>query len=621
MKENGFYENHGNVMVVGDASSVFKTIDASNADKAEGDPVLNFVNKLNEPGAYASYNIPGTGSNPNPAPVYTYGQLYITGISQTNLKGIVGQEYRQVSHGDYQQIGFPFYDKSFSTLNTELGKTFNLERRKGNEILVWNNRNVVFDNLPSLSAKIGKDYKPFAYYSVGGKTLDLSSVTRILKGRPVSDSDASEKIITLKDAGLGVNFGPGGLRDNEYGGTYKSYLQDNFYTTTGPFVNADFGRNIYQFGNPYMTNLDLSQIATAEVNGDGNNLSNIYGVRLEVSGVTYDPNKGGGSTNYKAITFPGGIVAGDTEYQVVRPLGTFVIKLTNNTTQPVFNFSTLRRFNYFPRAAATPYDVTAAKNSKSSKGSNTSTLKQLGVIGLDAAGNEVARTYYVVGNMTVSGASPDVKAQIGAFPGQSFGTWEEDRINGGYDNNNVSYWLYLNEANEDDFKGKNIKLVSYNPNIVSFKFEIKENAVLVDDNKHLLSQGEGFYYKKATEADAKPVLQNAIVAAVPGSDQGAEYDLYYGSPKNGTLGANDVAKKSSTIVAYNSELDNYFVIIDSTWKTADIQVFDMSGKLVHTASKVSSKNRYELPLQKNTAGYIVNIVSEKGEKVSTKILR
>ena len=615
MKGNAVFENHGNVMVNGNGSSdVFRTIDGSDAIKTEANGGGNFINKLNEPALFASHN----STNPLTAPVYTYGQLFVTGISQTNLTGVVDQEFRQVNHGAYQQIGLPFFGKSLSTLTTELGKTtpFNTVRYSHNEILTWDNRNVVFDNLSSLSLKAGENLKPFTYYILGGTGLDVAGTTRTLKGRPVSDAVLAEKQVKLEDAGFNVIFGVGGNNKNSYNEKYNTYLQDNFSVTGGNAWLGDFGRNFYQFGNPYLTNLDLSQIGGIETatTGDGNNLSNIYGVRLEVSGVQHNYNAGGGATTYKAITFNSGVVTGDVEYQVVRPFGAFAIKLNNNTLKPNFDFSTLRRFKYHPRNGATNYTVTSARG-----GAAGSTVKQLGIIGLDTNGNEVERTYYVVSNNTVSGASNQVKTQVGAFEGQQFGTYEEDPANGGYDNNNTSYWLYINEANENDFKGKNIKLVNYNPNVVGFKFEIRENADLVADDTHLLSQGEGFYYRKETESAIHSVLQNAVVNSVAGNQNGVEYNFYYGEPQI-TLGAGSV-KKSSTIVVYNPAKDNYFVLIDSTWKTADIQVYDMSGKLVNTVSKVSSKERYELPLNAMKAGYVVHITSDKGEKVITKILR
>lgn len=615
MKDNGLYENHGNVMVVGNSTSdVFTTVNASNVDKLEGSTVINFINKLNEPTAYNSTN----STDPATAPVYTYGQLYISGLSQGNIKGIVDQEFRQASHGAYQQMGFPFYGKSASTLNTELGKVFTTVRRSQNEILRWNNTRVVFDNLPNLAFKFGENEKPFKYYSLGALGLNVSSNTMTVKGRPVSDFLDSEKKITLENAGDLIDFGVGtGNAINEYGGRYNTYLQDGFEIAKGGTAwQGDFGRNIYQLANPYMTNLDLSQIAVNEASGDGNNLTNIYGVRLEVSGVTYNPNSGGGSTSYKAITFLTGVATGDVQYQMIRPMGTFVIKLNNNTAKPELNLSTLRRFNYYPRSSGTPYTVTSAKTGE------VSTVKQLGVIGLDANGNEVERTYYVVAPNTASGNSAAIKAQIGAFDGQLFGTYEEDPINGGYDHNHQSYWLYLNESNEEDFKGKNIKLVNYNSKIVGFKFEIRENAALVPDQTHLLEQGIGFYYKKETENDVHPILQNAVVNTVPGNyENGVEYNLYYGAPNPGVLGAGQAANNGSTIVVYNPQNDNFIVLQDRKWNAADIKVYDMSGKLVLSASKVSSATRYELPLQKTAAGYVVHITSDKGETVVTKILR
>lgn len=612
MKGNALYENHGNVMVVGNGTgSVFKTINTSNADKTEATGGGNFINKLNDPGNFATYNS-STGASVS----YTYGQLYITGIAQTAITGIVDQEFRAINHGAYQQIGMPFYGKSASTLNSELGKSFNTTRRSENEILIWNNRNVVFDNLPDLNYKFGQNAPAFAYYSIGGKGLDVSTVTRIIKGRPVSDYVVLNNEITLKDAGLGTDFGVNGSKINGYGGRYNTYVQDGFAVAMGGTIwQGDFGRNIYQLANPYLTNLDLSQIATTETGGDGNDLTNIYGVRLEVSGVQYNPNSGGGSTSYKSITYGGGSASGDVDYQVVRPLGTFVIKLRDNSDQKL-DFSTLRRFKYNIRTFDKPYDVTAKREVNKS-----STLKQLGVIGLDVNGNEVERTYYIVSDNTVSGASKNVKAQIGAIGNQLFGTYEEDALNGGYDNNNTSYWLYLNETNENDFKGKNIKLVNYNANIVSFKFELRENAVLVEDATHLLSQGEGFYYRKENEMTVHPILQNGTANSVAGVyPDGVEYNLYYGKP-SGTLDTDVAVKKSSTIVVFNPENDNYFVKFDPTWKNSTVQVFDMSGKLVHSAEKVSASGRYELPLLKTTAGYIVHITSDKGEKVVTKILR
>jgi len=611
-KGTGIVENHGNFMIQGATTDVFRNLDASGTEITTGNTGGSFVNKLNQPTAYASVN---TNSS-TATPVYTYGQLYISGLPQDKITGVVNQEYRAVSHGDYQQMGMPFYGKTVASLNAnsgaELGKTFTTTRGSKNEILYWDNTNVYFPNLPSgLNTTMGVDVSPYGYYIVGGSGLNVSTNTRTLVGRPVSDTNMT---VPLANAGANVNFGTGGSNVNPVNEKYYTYLQDGFSASAGLWT-GNFGKNIYQFGNPFMTNLDLSNLGINQVNTDGNYLSNIYGVRLENQGVQYSTGGGGGASSYKFITFGGGSLAGDVDYAMVRPYGTFVVKLNDNVTQPNLNLANLRRFNYYSRnSATTSYSVSANKN-----GTN-GTLKQLGVIGLDANGKEVARTYYIVSPTTVSGHSSTVKAQV-ITSSSSLGTFEEDPVNGGYDLNNVNYWMYINEANEVNFKGKNIKLVNYDPSIVSFKFEIRENAALVANGTHVLSAGEGFYYKKSTDANVTAAAQGDVVTA-NGTTNGVEYDLYYGAPNSGTLATSETNKSAKTMVIYNPDKDGYFVRFDPSWKTAEINVFDMSGKLILSQKGVNAKGDFDLILDKKVkVVYVVNAVSEKGERVTSKIVR
>ena len=83
IKNNAQVLNYGNVMIVGSNTDVFKTVDASNVDKTETNGGGNFINKLNDPANYASVNSPSSPS------IYTYGQLYISGLIQNNVTAIV----------------------------------------------------------------------------------------------------------------------------------------------------------------------------------------------------------------------------------------------------------------------------------------------------------------------------------------------------------------------------------------------------------------------------------------------------------------------------------------------------------------------------------------------------
>ncbi|GAB0156419.1 hypothetical protein CHRYSEOSP005_16840 [Chryseobacterium sp. Alg-005] len=614
MKGNGVIENHGNVMVSGSGTDLFKTIDASNVDKTEANGGGNFINMLNEPAAYATVNTNSSSATP----VYTYGQLYISGIPQANITGIVDQQVRQIRHGDYQQMGMPFFMKTPSTLNTELGKTFSNVRRSKNEFLYYNNANVVAVHLNDITGplKFGDAAPAHAYWMVGGTGLDLTT-TRTLKGRPVSDDGSfANAPITLQNAGAFVNFGLNGNNVNQYNEKYNTYVQDGFHMAAGGTAwQGNYGKNWYQFSNPYLTNLDLSLIGTAEAgatgNGDNINLTNIYGIRFEPTGIV--SNQGGtSSAAYQAVTFSAGVPTGNVDYLMVRPFGTFAIKLNDNSAANVLDISRLRRFNYYSRSATTDYSVTANKSATA----KTGTVKQLGIIALDADGKEVDRTYYVVYPNATTGYSANANTQFAASAFNTLGTFEEAPT-GGYDYNYTSsYWLYINEANENNFLGKNVKLVNYSSNIKFYKFEIRENAALVANGTHQLSSGVGFYYK----APNGSVMQAKQGEVVPVSN--SEYDVYYGMPNNTLATETPSVKPSRTMVIYNPEITNYIVRFDPNWKKADIEVYDMSGKLVISKKAVNTSTDFVIELDgslKNS--YVVKIVSDKGETVNTKILK
>jgi hypothetical protein len=433
--------------------------------------------------------------------------------------------------------------------------------------------------------------------------------------------------ITLQNAGKSnvgasnVVFGTNGNALNQYNEKYNTYLDDSFEFTTNPW-SGTFGQNFYQFGNPFLTNLDLANIGyTESVTGsDGNAVRNIWGIEYDPGTIVTLPSGSTYATASKVVTFlpTGDGVApaiGDVDLLVIKPMQSFKIKLRDNTAQTL-NFNTLRRFKSTARTAGVNYDVTAAKMST---GKNvTNTVKQLGVIGLDANGKELSRTYYVVSPGLTTGHQISAATSVQSSAGKNIiGTFEES-LNGGYDNNNTNYWLYINEANENNFQGKNVKLVNYYlDQVKSYKFEIRENAALIPAGAHQLSSGIGFYYK-AENGNLIEAKQGDVVAVT-----NEEANLYYGEPSNITLAVeNKAATASRTLVVYDPSITNYIVRFDPKWKKADIQVYDMSGKLVISKKAVETSRDFVIELDGSVKNsYVVKIVSDKGETVNTKILK
>ncbi|MEF9479573.1 T9SS type A sorting domain-containing protein [Chryseobacterium sp. 1B4] len=613
-KGSGLLDVHGNIMVVGSGTDAFKTIDATGSDKTDGG---NIILRLNTPASFATS---------------TYGQLYIDGLSQSNITGIVTKEYRTTRQGSgnyFQQVALPFSGKAFNSLSTELGKTFNTNRY-GNPILKWDNANAVSVTTLNL-APTSVTWDGSGYYMLKVSNNDwnpsapASGTVFNINGKPYAPYAGT---ITLQNAGKSnigasnVVFGTGGNSVNQYNEKYNTYLDDLFESTNGNNWSATFGQNIYQFGNPFLTNLDLANIGyTESVTGsDGNAVKNVWGVEYDPGTIVTLPGGSTYATGSKVVTFvtTGDGVApavGDVDNVVIKPMQSFKIKLRDNTAQTL-NFNTLRRFKSTARAAGTNYDVNAAKMSTGKTNSNT--VKQLGVIGLDANGNEISRTYYAVSPSFTTGHQISAAASVQASAGSRIiGTYEE-ALNGGYDNNHTNYWLYINEANENNFQGKNVKLVNYKlDQVKSYKFEIRENAELIPAGTHQLSSGIGFYYK-AENGNLVQVKQGDVVPVT-----NEEANLYYGEPSNITLAVDKTATGiSRTLVVYDPSVTNYIVRFDPKWKKADIQVYDMSGKLVISKKAVDASRDFVIELDGSVKNsYIVKIVSDKGETVNTKILK
>lgn len=608
-KGTGLLEVRGNVMVVGSGSDAFKTIDAGGADKTDGG---NIVLKLNNPGSYATS---------------TYGQLYIDGLSQSNVTGVVNKEYRTGKHGDgdfYQQIALPFYDKLLGSLSSELNKSFNSTRYSKNEILKWNNSTVVSETQAPWSMAT----QPFGYYMLGSNSnnLDLSNPPAANNGvyNLSGKAFANQPIVNLVNAGNGIDFGPNGTNTNSYGEKYESYLFDQYESTASSWAGS-YGKNIYQFGNPFLTNLDLSKIGYVEPGTvtDGNNITNIWGVQYSPGAVQYVNGVGSTFTNPLTMTFDPvtRIPVGDINNLIVKPMGTFIIKLRDNTPQTL-NFNTLRRFSNTARVDGTDYNVAASKVASNGSG----TVKQLGVIGLDVNGNELGRTYYVVSAHATTGHQASITNTVqAAADNNGFVTYEE-KLTGGIDPNYSSnYLLYINEANENDFLGKEIVLNSFdynNPNnpkqIVSYKFEVRENTNMIPNGAHQLSSGTGFYYKSAN-GNVEEVKQGAIIPVVSKT-----YGLYYGAPEKGSLATKEdnTLTLSRTLVVYNPAVSNYIVRFDKNWKKADIEVYDMSGKLIISKKAVDASKDFVIELDSSVkSSYVVKVVSDKGVVVNTKILK
>ena len=631
---DGVIDNFGNVMIVGGG---FKTVTSAtnNTPKTTGG---NFILRLWS-------NAAANGDIINGGTVIKYGQLYIDSQTpQAQVTGIVDKEYKDNAHGAYQQMAIPFYKKKFSELSTELNANLSGNRRNTTGILVWNNSKVRFDHfVPSdnttdilLASTTPVENKgATSYYAIGsmnfnafsgGNLNSLSTKVFTIKGVPFTGTITG----TLTGAGQNVDFGPSGKNTNYFRERYNSYLGDHWEHSTNLWT-GNYGKNIYQFGNPYLTNLNLKYL--------GKIVSNLKGVRVDPS---TDVRATGAETGGIYLSYTSGVATGDVKQAIVRPMGTFEIKLSAGTTP--LDFGQLRKFAYSPSSSDTStYNDGVTVQSKSSNGESllselselstsstakianarlsSSTVKQLGVIALDDDGKELGRTYYVVYANGVSGQPKNLTTQVTDNSKTIIGTFEESK-KGGVDEDLInSYWLYINEANENDFKGKEVPMRIYSSDVKSLAFEILENAEDIADGQERLSSGESFYI---FDGKKHVLIGNNKKISISSTD--AEFGLYYGKPAELVSQKNTIAtiqKPSATILAYDESIAAHKILFDPEWKKATVQVFDLSGRLIFSQANVdATKGEFVVNLPSAVRGtYVVTAVSETGKKFSQKVIK
>lgn len=617
-EDSGVLDVYGNVMVTGNANAKLETTNKGNTAKSSGG---NIILRL-------MLGPKGDGTDDK------YGQLWVKGLTQDNITGIVDKEFRDKKHGSYQQIGLPFYDKTLAQLSTEFGKTFDNNRYSLNGVFKYNNTRPRAD---AVSFPI-KGTSATDYYMIGSSNLDTgknpttnipnpnlasntlvpnySSQVYVLRGRPFSDV-SSTMVTRLTGGGTGIDYGSQGENRNIYSEKYNTYLQDDFVTGGATWTNPRYGRDLYQFGNPYFTNLDLGMIGMAEAttSNDGVNIPNLQAVRFHPGEVTTTPTGGTLAANPKMVTYTSGTPVGDVG-AIIKPMQTFIVKLSadgQNNANYDLSFNNLRRFKYTPRLISEDYNVNAKIASKS-----TSTVKQLSVIALDTDKNELSRTYYVVYPNAKSGVPDidDINTQAIASSMSDIGTLEENKETGGADVSVVDkYWLYINEANENDFAKKAIALETYNPKIKYFKFQIHENAQLLEDNQSVLSTGKEFYIKPANSNKYVTIANNQILPVTED-----RFNLYY-DKGSATLDTENAVKFSRTKLAFNPNIAEHVLLFDPSWKFADVKVFDMSGKLIFSKTKVATKENMSLDFFRSKGTYLVNAISETGEVFNGKLTK
>ena len=584
----------------------------------------------------------------------SYGQLYITGIPQDKITGKVNKEYRaDVNSGTTakQQVGLPFFNYKISDLvsnitnspsntagnylNVTNGSNNSAGRFSPSSVFKWNNAKARFDqivsggDLTTVNVGTALDYYIIPRRNSAGTVVwdaaNTSNVTTF-SGTPVSDITTVQSL-SLTGAAAGISFGFNGSSANYFGEKYRTYLDDPFQSKTN--WDTNYGKNLYQVANPFLTNIDLKYIGEGETtNSDGNAIPNLQGVAYYTSGLTwtkasgtgYPSENNTGSSNGTAgrtivMTASSGVFqAGDVDANrlIIKPMGEFMIKLsTDNGSNAAskIDFTALRRFSNVLRNNTTDTTNPTSRTADDTDIPADKIVKQLAVIMYDSDSLEIGRTYYAISPSAITGNNPG-NTLLQAYNGDdSIIYTKEENINGGEDVN-ISTKLYINEANEIDFKSKEVPLfINYTTSHYYLAFEVYEKGERMPNG---LSNGNHFYLKDSQGQLFK--IDDGSSFSLSGNQN---LGLYYQKP-DATLLAESVLA-SQTFIA---KKDSHWVVrFAKNWNKATVEVYSVSGQLMSSKSNISTSTDYLIPVNYQAKGvFVVKATSEKGEVVIKKIV-
>ncbi|MDO5655165.1 MAG: T9SS type A sorting domain-containing protein [Flavobacteriaceae bacterium] len=388
---------------------------------------------------------------------------------------------------------------------------------------------------------------------------------------------------------------------NVFGEMLGTYLKDGFVAApTGWALQGrkvkptGFGENLYYFGNPYTSNVDLNDVLPTD--------GSITGVQ-QFSGNSFDPNSdSNGNSNLVAgtptvATWDGSGWVGNTEVLLLRPFHTFALK-TNGSAQTIVLNEGIKTFNI---DASAPAYVDR----------NTNTVSNQLKIELFKNDALTSRAFVVASPIFQPTEELGNEAYIDVSNDVDVIYTLQENADGGVRAELAHAKTYINGINQFDYVGLPVYLVHQVAEAGDFVLKgILSSAFLNGNNS--------FYFEDIQEnfiSEITADFEYAFSATETSTDR---FRIYWnGLPV--TLSTGDIAIKDQTRVYQDNR--EFKVRFADSWSQADIYVYNMMGQLVHTAKKVNTQQDYLIPLKGGAAAYVVKAVNENGEIATQKIIK
>ncbi|MDM1061292.1 T9SS type A sorting domain-containing protein [Empedobacter falsenii] len=654
---NTLFYNGGNVSVATDAAG-------GTAEK-----IINEGN-IQIKGGFSNANTIGKNFVNRYTNSTQYGQLIIDGTSTVSGQLSIERSKINTSSNDYFPFGLPYQgDNVDNIFKNIIGNSYSFRgdckvdvncgtTRYLQTLLSWDIKQSEYDHVPTGTlVTAGANYTVNTMAGPFKTFLDGISGTKFSTyGKP------NNKAIVLTNVESGIRnktkaefseltWGQWKNLINNYNETYDSYLGNN----TNLDTNARYAKNLHRFSNPFTSNIDLSDVSITNswikfiVNGVSKGPTETFEpttIKFRINkladnySVDWNGQTGGTNTNSTRISaYLQKATSGTTPYfwagnpdaLIVKPFEYFevdyytMLKANNGGSNIVtanFNITDRQKtFSYDFASKGNTSGVYARSNNSLANTNmlNDENLLQKGLI----AGNDftqlelfllentqilgdaaylVNSSFYQTGNSTINNLE---KNPIFLYEEKNDGTIVTDAQ------------TLLNQFNSNDYVGKPIR-VGFNNLVDGINYTINlrlfEQSILnkVDN----LSLGK-YYLLDKSKNELIQIDSNTRINFTANSSINNQFELYW-NEKPTNLGTSEIEKSNSTFIF--KENINKFVRFEKNNTSANIEIYDLTGRLITRNVDISTNSDYKLNLTSSSGVYVVVITYKDGKVVSLKTI-
>lgn len=581
----------------------------------------------------------------------SYGQVI---INEASTAGRLTMEKGTIDPNvfDWGQFAIPFY---YSTVDEAMGFLFGTTysssgNRYQKSMMVWDNiQKPEFDHF-NAGAPLDAN-SPTAYYilnleyaSGNIKTVMENNAKLAYRGLPSNGVFSNRPMNTNMYHFGGVPWSNWKGKKNTYQEKYQTYIEDKVRNISD---DAGYGRNYFQFGNPYTSNIDLAYIGSPASPGydDGNDIQGLLGV-ARVADLDYTDQGGSTSSAMVVATYneATNTWGGNASALLVKPFEPFIVVLNNgstNTGDRFIHFSDkLKTFSMTPNSMGSGV-IVAPKNGDaggtpemeeegvSPFGGLTSARPRFYQVGLNLYNSNGAPTgnvaYVIVSNSGVVNGTPHaLESEYSDFNGRTGFYLAQENPDGSpvlnsarkmhinavnmYFNNKPIPMFFNRKAG--DLNGYYIKADLFYQNIFT--------QVSQDENNFI--DGNSFFFHDKREDVLMPITTDFnYYVDVSEKSLDNRYTIYWNGGPVLNKGEMDETLATSATLIYKDR-QTHKIKFNTEWSSANVKVYDMSGRNIMSYSNVDTKTDFELNLPKGGV-YVVKAESNTGDVYTQKVVK